>query len=403
MPFIIKINLRHSTTGSTIRTLRRYTNFVYNKKFNSLASTFSFDFYFDPRNQEHAEIICVSHLHEVKLYYTTNTESNYEPRESELELTGFMLLNRFRNNGKPQLVNCSGYAKPGVLLDCDIPPDQYPLEDDGLTFRQVIQKTIKPFNLGLVISARAKGVNTRVEEKDVEEKSDEDMGKTASESSQNIASYLSELARSRNIVLSHNAKGNVFITTPNTTGMPLFNFDFTDPTENSDVKKIPGIDSELIFNGQALHTHITIKQQADDTEGSNGAETTIRNPLLPVGRGFVYRPRVVVISSGNEFTVGEAARYELGKEIREAVNLNISIAKIDINGKLISPDNTITVKDPTQFLYNPSTWFIQEVTITVNEKEEKCVMSCVLPFGYDYDTSKLKNVFVDAHNNLPRF
>lgn len=403
MPFIIKINLRHSTTGGTIRTLRRYNNLVYNKKFNSLASTFSFDFYFDPRNQEHAEMICVTHLHEVRLYFTKNEDPLYEPTAAELELTGYMLLNKFKNDGKPHWVTCSGYAKPGVLLDCDIAPESYPLETDGLTFRQIITKLVRPFNLGLVIDKTAKGVNIKVEEKDVEEKSDEDMGKTAAESSQNIASYLSELARSRNIVLSHNAKGNVYITTPNTNGTPIFNFDFTDESDNSDVKKIPGLDSEMTFNGQALHSHITVKQQADDEEGSNGSETTIRNPLLPVGKGLVYRPRVVIINSGDQFTVGQAARYELGKEVRDAVPLVISMAKIDIDGKIISPNNTIKMKDPTQFLYNSSDWFIQEVEIVSNQNEEKATLHCVMPFGYDYDLKKLKNVYVDAHQNLPRF
>lgn len=159
----------------------------------------------------------------------------------------------------------------------------------------------------------------------------------------------------------------------------------------------------MTFNGQALHSHITVKQQADDQEGSNGSETTIRNPLLPVGKGLVYRPRVVVINAGDQFTVGQAARYELGKEIRDAVPLVISMAKIDIDGKIISPNNTIKMKDPNQFLYNSSVWFIQEVEIIANQNEEKSTLNCVMPFGYDYDLKKLKNVFVDAHANLPRF
>lgn len=416
MPFIIKINLRHSTTGSPIRTLRLYNNFVYHKIFNSLASTFGFDFFFDPKNQEHAEIICVSHMHECRLYYTKNTDPNYEPNDSERELTGYLLLNKFKNNGKPQMVKFSGYAKPGVLLDCDIPPDQYPLETDGLTFKQIITKIIRPFRLydligdktghtGLVIDKAATGVNIAVEneEEDPEDAADEDMKKTSSDTGQNVGSYLSELAKSRNIVLSHNKYGNIHITTPNTKGKPIFNFDFTDPSPNSDVKKIPGLDVDLTFNGQALHTHITVKMQADDEEESNGAETTIRNPLLPVGKGFLYRPRCISISSGSEFTVGQAARYELGREIREAVPLKIDMAKIDIDGKLISPNNMITLRDPSQFLYNVADFFIQDVEIRVNEKEEACTMNCVLPFGYDYNIKRLKNVFVDAHENLPRF
>ena len=404
MPFIIKINVRHSTTGPLIRTLRRYNNFVYNKKFNSLASTFNFDFYFDPRNQEHAEIICISHLHEVQLYFTKNENQEYDPNENELEFIGFMLINKFVNNGTPQWVKCSGYSKAGPLLDCDIAPNHFPLEIEGLKLKNVIEKLIKPFNIKLDIE---KGANTGnvLHDKTAEQRAHgENIGKTSAESSQNVASYISELARSLNIVLSHNNKGDIHIVTPNTKGEPIFNFDFTDSSENNDVKKIPGIESELEFNGQPMHTHIYVIQQADDNEGSNAVYSKpLRNPLIPIGASAVYRPKVIVISSGGEFTIDQAARYELGKEIREGVKLTISISKNDINGKLIQPNNTIKVKDPTQFLYNDSIWFIQEVEHTDNKDGSRCIMHCVLPFGYDYDEKRLKNVFVNTHENLPIF
>lgn len=392
----LKINVRHSDTGGKIRTVKNFTNFTFNQKFNSMASTFSFDFFFDPKNKEHAEIVCVSHMHEALIYYN-----------GTLELTGFILAQKFVNNGKPQLVNVSGYAKAGVFGDCDIPHDLYPLEITGLTFRQIIQKIIKPFNIGLVIEATAKGVNKTfvASEKDVEEKSDEDMGKTAAESSQNIASYLSDLAKQRNIVLSHNAKGQVLITTPNTKGTPILNFDFTEGAEetNNDAKKIPGIELEMEFNGQALHTHITVVQQSDDEEGSNAAQTTIKNPLIPIKQSVLYRPKTVIISSGNDNTVNEVALYELGREIREAVVLKIKMPKIAIEEKMINPNNTVTVRDPVNFLYNRSTWFIQSIDTSISPNEEIAVLSCVLPYGYDFDLKNLKNVFVDPHQNLPRF
>jgi hypothetical protein len=378
MPFIIKINIRESNTGSSIRTIRQFNSIVYHKKFNSLASTFDFDFYFDPKNSEHAEIICVSHIHECRLYYTTNTDPNYNPKESERELTGFMLTNVFRNDGKPNFVKCSGYSKPGVLLDCDIPPDQYPLETNKLNFKQIILKLIKPFNLwaagdpstrngnspGLVVpngtnvsfgidpNFRRTKTQLTPAEQQIEDELDIELDKTSAETSQNIAAYISELARDRNIVLSHNEFGNVYITVPNTNGNPLFNFDFTDTAEISDFKKTPALTSQLTFNGQAMHTHITVKKQADDEEGSNGQEATLKNPLLPIGQSYLYRPKTVVINSGNQFTAEKAVAYELGKEIREAVSLEITCGIIDIKGKLISPNNTITIRDPNQFLYN---------------------------------------------------
>ncbi len=402
---VLKINVRHSDTGNKIRTITRFTNFTMNRVFNSFASTFSFDFYFDPRDKELAEIVCVSHMHECSIYYN-----------NRLELTGYILSQTFDDPGKPELVTISGYAKPGVLNDCDVPFSLYPLETDGLTFRQIIQKIIPPFHIGLVIDPKAAGSNVAFKSvtskgKEVEDKLDEDVGKTASESSQNVASYLSELAKQRNIVISHNGQGNLHITTPNTAGRPIMNFDFTQ-NENGElantdlsnaVKKIPGTKASLVFNGQLLHTDITVVQQADDEEGTNAAQGYIRNPLIPIKASVLYRPRVVIISSGDQFTVDEVARYELGREIRDAVILKISMSKIDIDELMIQPNNTITVKDPSVFLYNKSTWFIQSIDFDIQPSSETCVLNCVLPFAYDFKEANLKNVFVDVHANLPRF
>lgn len=396
----LKINVRHSNTGGTIRTVKNFTNFSLSEKFNSLASTFSFDFYFDPANQEHAETVCVSHMHEALIYYN-----------GELRLTGYILNQHFFDNGKTQLVTISGYAKPGVLGDCDIPPELWPLEIDGLSFRQIIKKIIQPFHLSLVVKSPPKNLNKAftVEEKDNEEKADDDeqIGKTAADSSQNAGSYLSDLAKQMNIPLSHTPNGDVLITTPNTKGEPIFNFDFTSEDPNNDANKIPGVEVDMTFNGQALHTHITAVQQADDEEGSNAAQVTIKNPLIPIKKTILFRPRVITVSSGNDNTVNEAAKYELGREIREAAVLTISIPRVAINDRLIPPNNTITIRHPKVFLYNKGTkiskWFIQSVDTGVKPNEHMAVLSCVLPYGYDFDLAALKNVYVDPHDNLPRF
>jgi prophage tail gpP-like protein len=403
MPFILKINVRSSRTGPPVRTIRRFNNLVFNRKFNSLASTFSFNFYFDPNDQNSAEIICVSHVHECVLYYTTNREPNYEPNKSERVLTGYLLRSKFRNNGQPQWVQLSGYSKPGVLTDCDYPPDQYPLEIDGLTLRQIVRRAIQPFGLELVSNRTATSAGKKFVVEDVDEddsddddEDGEDSKKTAADSSENIASHLSGLAKMRNVVLSHNSAGNVYITTPNTKNKPIITLDFLD--SSSPGIKIPGLDVELDFNAQGLHSHITVKQQASEEEEDDGQEVTIRNPLLPVKA--VKRPKVCFISEDGETTVRMAALYELGKEIRENVPLTVRMGQIEFDGKLIAPNETIAVRDPSLYLYNLCAWFIQDCEIKVDGDEESCVANCVLTFGYDFDEKTLKNVFVDPHENF---
>lgn len=399
----LKINIRHTTTpgAQKIRTLTQFTDFTGDFVFNSLASTFSFEFYFDPRNQVHAETVCVSHLHECQIFYN-----------GKLQLTGYILANKFKNNGKPQLVKLSGYSKAGALGDCDIPYNQYPLETNGLNFKQILSKILAPFasnGIGIKYGSGTGSINTPfitnedgTPEKTTEEKTNENIKKTSIGSSQNIASYISELAVQRNIVVSHDEFGNVLITKPNTKGIPILNFDFTSQNPNDDSRRIPGVEVESEFNAQGLHTEITVVQQADDEKGTNASQITLTNPLIPIKSAVLFRPKTVIIDSGNQFTVGEAANYELGKEIREACKLTIKLGVVELNGQMIRENNTLTIIDPENFLYTRSTWYIESVQPTINEKETSCVLNCVLPFGYDFDRSALKNVYVDPHSNFPK-
>ncbi len=388
----LKINVRHTDSDKgKIRSVQRFNNFSFSQKFNALADTFSFDFYFDPRNQETAETVCVSHMHECEIYYN-----------GKKHLTGFILDQRFIDTGKPELATISGYSKAGALNDCDTPLSQN-LETSGLTLRQIIQESIKPFNLKLIVAPGTSAADTVF----IDNTLDEDIDKTAAETTQNVGSYISELAKQKGLCLSHNADGNVLIKRANTKGTPLFNFDFTSTDPNNDARKIPVISCELEFKGSGLHTEITVVQQADDEEGTNASgPVTRKNPLIPIGRSFLYRPRNVIMSSGNQFTVDQCANYEMGKEIRDNVKLKIKLGVAAVDGKLITPDNTITIVNPSVFQYKlainkVSKWYIEEVPTEIQPNSETCTLICVLPFGYDYDYESLKNVFVDAHKNLP--
>lgn len=427
MPLFIKINVRETRNGNPIRTLRFYNNFSLNLKYNSIASTFSFSFLYDPYDKNMAEIFCVSHLHECIVYYNSSTDQNYQVKETDKILTGFLMVMNFKDFSKPQLTTVSGYSKAGVLNECDNPPN-ITLETEGLSLENIIKRSISPFNIGIIyeresiaearkVIATGNGV-TKKEEKVTLEKAlnkdqikiddfseagdgddEEDIGKTAPDSTQNVGSYLSELCKARNIVLTSNADGDLLVTKSNTKGTPLISLDFTNGVDASVYKKIPDVESELNFNGQALHSHITVKQQADENESSNGAQITLRNPLLPVAG--VPRYKTHTVGSGSEFTVKRAAKYEMSKEIREAVNLTIIFGKIELNGQLIKPNNILMFRNPKLALYSMQPWFIQSVDISVTDKEEKATLSCVPPFAYDFDADVAKNIFVDMHDNSP--
>lgn len=391
MSLELKINVRHTDNGNKIRSVQRFNNFSFSQRFNSLADTFSFDFYFDPRNQETAETVCVSHMHECEIWYN-----------KKKHLTGYILNQRFIDTGKPELATISGYSKAGALNDCDTPLSQN-LETNGLTLRQIISTSIKPF--GLKLTVLTGDVDTTFVDKNL----DDDLDKTAAEATQNVGSYLSELAKQKGLCLSHDANGDVLVKKANTKGAPLFNFDFTSQDMNDDARRIPVISCELEFNGGGLHTEITVVQQADDEIGTNASgPVTRKNPLIPIGRSALYRPRNIIMSSGNQFTVDQCVDYEMGKEIRDNVRLKIKLGVAADKGALITPDNTLTIINPSIFQYKlainkKSTWYIESVDTEIQPNSETCTLNCVLPFGYDFDFESLKNVFVDTHKNLPTF
>lgn len=331
-------------------------------KFDSLASTFSANFLFNEKNRQHAELACVSHFHEFILEH-----------DGEKLINGFILDENFRSEPKNRLVQFAGYSKPGVLEDCEIPPTIYPLQSDGLTIAQIIQKIIAPFKLEMVIHPS------------VASKMNEVIPVSTAKEGQNIKSYITELCTQRGIIASHDTAGRLLFKKANTEGEPLFHVE----------KGVIATNIEMSFKGQGLHSDITIMKQADD-EGGNAGEFTIQNPYVPI----VTRTKVKTQTSGNDITIEQAAMNELAAELKEAIKLKVTIDRWKVNSKLVLPDNTITVYCPECYIYKKTKFFIESIDFNGDQKKEIAVLNCVIPEVYNGQIPK--NLFVDAHENLPR-
>lgn len=353
----VKINHRLGVVDVTY-----FSGIQVSLKFDSLASTFSMNFLFNEKNRQHAELACVSHFHECILEH-----------EGQKLINGFILDENFKERAKDELVQFAGYSKPGVLEDCDIPPSIYPLQSDGLTIRQVVEKIIAPFKLKMVVHSSAAG------------KMDQVIPVTTAKESQNIKSYITELCTQRGIIVSHTTEGDLLFTKANTEGEPLFHVE----------KGVIATDIEMSFKGQSLHSDITIMSEAND-EGGNAGEYTLQNPYVPI----VYRPKVMKQTSGNDVTVEDMAKNALAAELKEAIRLKVTIDRWKVNGKFILPNNVITVISPKCYIYKKTPFFIESIDYTGDPKKQVAVLNCVLRDVYDNDFRP--NIFVDAHDNLPR-
>jgi prophage tail gpP-like protein len=315
-----------------------FNSFNVSLRYDAIASSFQFNFLFNPDNIEHKEMSCIGH------YHIVTVEHN-----NELLLTGYLLSQGFEDSAVKTLSAFSGYSLPGFLEDCEIPPSLYPLQADGLSLRDIATKIIQLFGLKMIVDSS------------VASKMDEVFEKTTASEGQNIKSFLTELASQKNIVISHTTKGEIHFTRAKAAQKPILYFD----------GGIPFTKMSLSFNGQAMHSDITVMKQADK-DGGNAGEDTIRNPYVP----FVYRPRVIRQSSGNDIDTLQAAKNARAAELKN-LKLTIVTDRWLVDGKIIRPNNVISVLNPNVYLYKKSDWFIEQVDLTGDNTKTTATLTCV--------------------------
>ena len=357
----LKINHR---IGNGIVDILYFNDFDIDLRFDSIASTFSFNAYFDPYNKSHAEIFCVSHYHEATLLH-----------EGEVLITGYLLSQGFSYNPKKELTQLTGYSKPGFLEDSSIPPIIYPLETNGLTLSQIAHKIATPFKLNVIIDDSVSFMMNKV------------IDKTAPEPTQTCKDYLSELCTQKHIIITHNELGDLIFTKAKTNLKPIAHFE----------EGIAGTTFKCSFNGQGIHSHITVMKQASSDAG-NAGEYTITNPYCPVNQ--IYRPLVVTQSTGDDVTTEEFAKQQLANELKN-IKIVINTDRWKIDGKIIRPNNIVTIFSPEIFIYKKVELFVESVKFKGNSTELTAELTCVLPSVYDGTTPV--NIFVDTHLNLPNF
>jgi prophage tail gpP-like protein len=345
---ILRINDRFRN-----RQIKFFTDFEFDLKFDSIDSSFSLSYEFDPNNQEHIEFSCIGH------YHTCTLEDN-----GELLMTGIILSIQFTDAAKQSLAKISGYTLSGVLGDCEIPlSKQLSLQSDGLTIREIVQKYIKPFGLQIVVESSAAKLMDQVLEE------------TSANETQTVKSYLSQLVSQKNVIMSHDERGRVVFTKTSARAKqkPIFEFN----------QGMPGVSMTLAFNGQGIHSEIVAIGQSD-IEDENALESPpLKNPFSPVRT--VFRPHTVTQNSGNADDTELAAKNTLAAELKN-IPLMIAMDRWTIGEKLARPGNIITVQNPRIYLFKKSNWFIEAVNFKGDAKSKTATLRCVRPEVFNGET-----------------
>lgn len=322
-----------------------FNQFSLQLRFDAIASAFGFAAYFDSGNAEHKALL------KPLSYARAVVEHN-----GEVLVTGTIIGNTFKDAPQKQLCTVSGYSVTGVLEDCEIPTSLYPLQSDGLTLKQIAEKLLKPFNIGMVISDSVKA------------KMDKTYNVTNAKATQTIKSYLTELAAQENIILTHTAGGSLLFTEAKADLKPVQDFE----------RGAPGLEFSLSINGQAMHSDITVIKEAD-IDSPNAGEATVKNNLVTL-----FRPKVVVQSSGDENSTEQAAKNVRAEELKNIkLSISMNTDRWLTNNKVIRPNMMISVTDAELFIYKKVNWFVESVKIDKTSEKDMAVIECVLPWVYN--------------------
>lgn len=343
MSLTLKINDRFRN-----RKVDFFNEFNFNLKYDSVASTFGFNFYFDPYNIELKELACVTHFHEVTLQFN-----------EELLVKGVITNQRFKQTTKKELASFGGYSLPGVLEDCQIPTSLYPLQSDNLSLLEIARKLTRPFNIDVVVDPN------------VQSKVNKIFKTSTASATSSIKDYLTDLASQKDIVISHDENGNLLLTQANTDQSPVLEFDLRNGG-------IPGTNFEMSYDGQGMHSHITMQKQASLNGGNSGVDT-IRNPYVI---GSYFRPKVKSQTSGDDNDTSLASRRELGNELR-GLNLTIETDRWVVDGKILRPNSIISIIAPELYIYKKTKWFIESINYRGNNESITATINCVLPEVYN--------------------
>lgn len=320
---------------------------------DAVASGFAFSFAFNPDNPVHRKICkpCA--------YYPVSIE-----QDGETLLTGTLLNADFIDGAVPGMVELKGYSKTGVLEDSNIPDSVYPLQSDNINLKNITEKILKPFGIKLVVDAAVAADAAKVYKN------------STGGDTQSIKSYLSELAAQRNILITHNELGDLVFTRSKAAAQSIFDF-------KQDTK---GVGFRLSVDGRGMHSAITVQRQANKSKLELAVEEKATNPYAAAS----FRPRVERQSSGDDLNTKQAAQNLVCSELQN-IKLSIEVEGWTLGGKIVRPNNVVTVLNPRVYCYRRTDWFVEAVEFMGNEIEQRCVLTCVLPEVYNGRVPK--NIF----------
>lgn len=251
-------------------------------------------------------------------------------------------------------LSISCYSLPGVLNDCTAPEtmfDSLEFKDQGL--RDIVKALVSPFDVGVSFS--------------------DDQGavfdpQVAIAPDRKILSFLIDLAKQRNLVISNDLDGNLLIQKPLSSGIPVANLE---QGQSPLISVIP------FFNAQEYYSHVTGRQPV--SIGSSGSKFTVKNPRLP----GVIRPLVFDSTDTEGVSLKQSVQAKVGRMFGSLVSYSLDLATWrDSNGNLWEPNTIVSLLAPDGMVYNAFNFLVRSVEFKKSQEAETATLNIVLPESF---------------------
>lgn len=270
----------------------------------------------------------------------------------DLLFSGVMVLPypRVTNTGKSVAVNC--YALPGVLNDCTAPVSLFPLEFEQEGLKAIAEKLSSPFGIAAKFT-EGEGAPFENVTCDFDKK---------------ILSFLAELAKQRNLVISNTKEGALLFQKAVSAGVSV---------DSLKQGQSPLVEVSASFNAQQYYSDISGIDPV--MVGVESSAVTKTNPFL----SDALRPFTFSVNDSSGEDVVKSVDAKMGLMFGNMVTYTAVVATWnDANGNLWKPNTLIDVEAPDAMIYKKFQFLIRNVVFSRSKESVSAVLTLVIPGSF---------------------
>jgi prophage tail gpP-like protein len=249
-------------------------------------------------------------------------------------------------------VDVTGYARPGVLIDCTAPAptSEKPITFEKVGLRAICEKLTAPFGIQCVFPDGEgpvfKSVKIEIDKK--------------------IHEFLVDLAKQRNLVISSTPDGKLKCWKSAAVGKPVMRFREGEP---------PITNISANYNPQEYFSEVT----GFAKKRPHGKDTQT-NPFLTT----VLRPDAFKLDDSEKGDAPEAVRAKLGRMFANILTIDIDDIPTwrDPQGNLWRENTTVTVVAPSCMVYRETEFLVRKVKLRQDKQKETASLTLVLPGAF---------------------